>query len=97
MYEQVLDPVGNSLGLSSLFAVTPLLALFILLGALKMKAQWASLIALAIALLVALVVYEMPVGQGTNSAPELLFDMNRLFEAAVATRLRQRAGLEAKK
>lgn len=30
--------------------------------------------------------------QGTNSAPELLFDMNRLFEAAVATRLRQRAG-----
>ena len=29
---------------------------------------------------------------GTRDAPELLFDMNRLFEAAVTARLRQRAG-----
>src|SRR5690606_17598940 len=30
---------------------------------------------------------------GSSSAPELLFDMNRVFESAVATRLRRRANL----
>lgn len=29
--------------------------------------------------------------EGSNAAPELLFDMNKLFEAAVATKLRRRA------
>jgi lactate permease len=32
MYKQVLDPVGNSLGLSTIFAVLPLVTLFVLLG-----------------------------------------------------------------
>ncbi len=32
MYKQVLDPVSHSLGLSSIFAVIPLLTLFLLLG-----------------------------------------------------------------
>ena len=32
MYKQVYDPVSDSLGLSSIFAVLPLLALFVLLG-----------------------------------------------------------------
>jgi lactate permease len=32
MYKQVLDPVSNSLGWSSLFAALPLLTLFLLLG-----------------------------------------------------------------
>ena len=31
MYKQVLDPVSHSLGLSSIFAILPLLTLFILL------------------------------------------------------------------
>ena len=43
MYEQVLDPVANSLGLSAIFAVLPLLILFVLLGGSTWKAQWASL------------------------------------------------------
>ncbi|MDQ3719565.1 MAG: L-lactate permease [Actinomycetota bacterium] len=70
MYQQVYDPVSDSLGLSSIFAALPLITLFVLLGGMKLKAQWASLIALAVALAVALVVYDMPVGQGLLSASE---------------------------
>ena len=36
MYQQVYDPVGDSLGLSVIFAALPLLALFILLGGVKL-------------------------------------------------------------
>jgi lactate permease len=57
VYKQVLDPVSNSLGLTSIFALLPLVVLFVLLGGLRMKAQWASLIALAVAIIVALAVY----------------------------------------
>ncbi len=70
MYKQVLDPVSHSLGLTSIFAVLPLLVLFVLLGGLKMKAQWASLLALAVAIVVALAVYSMPVGQAGDAALE---------------------------
>jgi lactate permease len=70
VYKQVLDPVSHSLGLTSIFAVLPLLALFVLLGGLRMKAQWASLIALAVSIVVALTVYSMPFGQATDSALE---------------------------
>lgn len=68
MYHQVLDPVGGSLGLTSIFAVLPLLTLFALLGVARMPAQWASLISLAVALAVALAVYSMPVGQALDAA-----------------------------
>jgi lactate permease len=70
VYKQVLDPVGNSLGLTTIFAVLPILTLFVLLGGLRMKAWLASLIALAVAILVALIVYSMPVGQALDSALE---------------------------
>jgi lactate permease len=69
-YQQVLDPVGGSLGLSSLFAVLPLLTLFVLLGGLKLKAWIAGLASLAVALVVAIAVYGMPVGQSLLSASE---------------------------
>jgi lactate permease len=70
MYKQVLDPVSHSLGLSSIFAMLPVLVLFGLLGGLRLKAHWASLIGLAVALVVATVVYPMPVGQAFDSAAE---------------------------
>ena len=70
MYQQAFDPVSDSLGLSSIFAVLPLVTLFVLLGGLKMKAQWAALISLAVGLLVAIVVYGMPVGQALDSGLE---------------------------
>ncbi len=68
MYKQVFDPVSNSLALSSAFAALPLLTLFVLLGGLRLKAQWAGLIALGVALLVAVLVYSMPVGQALDAA-----------------------------
>jgi lactate permease len=70
MYKQVLDPVGNSLGWSSIFAALPLITLFVLLGGLKLKAQWAALISLAVSILVAIIVYSMPVGQTLDAAAE---------------------------
>jgi lactate permease len=70
MYKQVLDPVGGSLGWSSIFAVLPLVTLFLLLGGLRVKAQWAALISLAVSILVALIVYSMPFGQTMDAASE---------------------------
>jgi lactate permease len=70
MYKQVLDPVGDSLFLSTIFAVLPLVTLFVLLGGLKLKAHIAALWSLAVALLVAIIVYSMPVGQALNSGLE---------------------------
>ena len=70
MYRQVLDPVSHSLGLTAIFAIVPLLVLFILLGGFRMKAQWASLIALGVSIIIALVVYSMPIGQAGDAALE---------------------------
>ena len=68
MFKQVLDPVGDSLFLSAIFAALPLITLFVLLGGLKMKAHIAALASLVIALVVAIVVYSMPAGQALNAA-----------------------------
>jgi lactate permease len=68
MYQQVHDPVAGSLGLSTLCALLPLLTLFVLLAGLRMRAYRASLIALAVALAVAIVAYDMPAGQALDSA-----------------------------
>jgi lactate permease len=70
VYTQDFSPVSDSLGLTAIFAVLPLLTLFVLLGGLKMKAQWAALISLGVAVLVALIVYGMPVGQTALSVSE---------------------------
>jgi lactate permease len=70
MFKQVLDPVGGSLGWSTLFAVLPLATLFVLLGGLKLKAHVAALWSLAVAILVAILVYSMPVGQTLDSGLE---------------------------
>jgi lactate permease len=72
VYQQVLDPVANSLAWSAVVAAVPLLLLFVLLGAVKMTAWVASLISLATSIVIAVVVYGMPVGQtllaGTEGA-----------------------------
>src|SRR3954465_14100052 len=70
MYQQVYDPISNSLGWSSLVAAIPLLTLFVLLGGVKMKAHWAGLISLAVAIIVAVVVYSMPFGQALDAGAE---------------------------
>jgi lactate permease len=67
-YQQVYNPVSHSLGLSSIFAALPLLTLFVLLGAVKMKAWHAALISLLVAIVVATVVYPMPVSDALNTS-----------------------------
>src|SRR2546421_1946369 len=69
-YKIVTNPVAHSVALSAIFAALPLLTLFILLGVLRMKAWLAAVISLAVALVVALTVYAMPVGQALVSATE---------------------------
>ncbi|MEP7020742.1 MAG: L-lactate permease, partial [Pseudonocardiales bacterium] len=66
-YQQDYDPIGHSLGWSSVAAALPLITLFVLLGVLRMRAWLASLIGLAVALAVAVFVYSMPVGDALNS------------------------------
>ncbi|MFB4306543.1 L-lactate permease [Actinomadura sp. GTD37] len=70
MYQQVLDPVADSLGWSSLVAALPLAVLFVLLGGVRMRAWVASLIALAVSLAVAIWVYGMPAGQAFLAGTE---------------------------
>jgi lactate permease len=73
MFDQfkiVIDPVSHSVAVSAIFAALPLLTLFVLLGVLRMRAWLAGLISLAVALVVAVVVYSMPVGQALLSATE---------------------------
>ncbi len=67
-YKQVLDPVSHSLAVTSIFAALPLLTLFVLLGVVKMKAWIAALTSLAVAIVIATVVYPMPLGDALNTS-----------------------------
>jgi lactate permease len=70
VYTQDFNPVSDSLGLTAIFAALPVVTLFVLLGGFKLKAQWAALISLAVAMAVAMIVYSMPVDQTGLSALE---------------------------
>jgi lactate permease len=66
-FEQVYTPVADSLILSTLVAAIPIVVLFVLLAGLRVAAQWASLASLALALVIAVAVYGMPVSLALNS------------------------------
>src|ERR671933_949293 len=68
MFEQIYEPVAGSLALSTLVALIPIAVLFVLLAILRVAAQWASLASLAVALVIAVLVYGMPIGLALNSA-----------------------------
>ncbi len=70
MFQQSLDPVGGSLALSALCGALPLLTLFVLLGGLRMRAWLAGVISLAVSLVVAVALFEMPTGQALLTASE---------------------------
>lgn len=70
MFQQGLQPVGDSLALSALCAALPLLTLFVLLGGLRMKAWLAGVISLGVSLVVAVVLFGMPVGQSLVAAAD---------------------------
>jgi lactate permease len=67
VYEQVYEPVAGSLALSALVAAIPIVVLFVLLAGVRVAAQWASLATLAVALVIAVLVYGMPVGLALDS------------------------------
>src|SRR3954465_2136709 len=69
MFQQDLAPLG-SLTLSALVALLPLLTIFVLLGWLRVKAHWAGLASVAVAIIVAVAAYGMPVGLALLSATE---------------------------
>jgi lactate permease len=67
MYQQDLSPLGDSIWVSAMVALVPLVTLLLLLGGLRWRAQWAALTALGIGVVVALAVYGMPAGQVVDS------------------------------
>ncbi len=67
MFQQLLNPVGDSLGLSFLVAILPIVAVLVLLGVLRRPAWQAALAALVTGLIVAVAVWQMPVGLALNS------------------------------
>ncbi|MFF5085536.1 L-lactate permease [Actinoplanes sp. NPDC000266] len=69
-FQIVTDPVSDSVAISAIFAALPLLTLFVLLGVLRMRAWLAGVISLVVALVVAVAIYAMPVGQALLSASE---------------------------
>ena len=69
MFQQDLTPLG-SLTLSALVALLPLATIFVLLGWLRVKAHWAGLASVAVAIVVAVAAYGMPVGLALLSATE---------------------------
>lgn len=66
-HQQDYSPVAGSLGLSSLFAILPLLVLFVLLGVVRVRAWLASVISVAVAVVLAVWIYNMPVLDALNS------------------------------
>ena len=67
-FQQNPQAVGDSLVVSALCALIPLLVLFVLLGGLKVRAWISGLISLGVALVVAVVLFGMPVGQSISAA-----------------------------
>ena len=59
MWNQVYDPLGNP-WLSALVALIPIAVFFISLLVLKLKGQWAGLLTVLSAIIIAVFVYEMP-------------------------------------
>ncbi len=69
-FQPDIDPVADSLTASALIALLPLLTVFVTLGLLRWKAHWAGLSAVAVAIIVAALFFEMPVGLATLAATQ---------------------------
>src|SRR5437764_1023940 len=66
MFKQVLDPLGN-LGLTVLVALIPVLFLLVLLAVFRVTAWLATLIGSILTLIIAIVVWQVPVGGGIQA------------------------------
>ena len=67
MFHQLLTPVGNSLSLSFLVAALPIIVVLLLLGWARRPAWQASLAGLIVGLIVAIFVWQLPVGLAAAS------------------------------
>jgi lactate permease len=67
-YQQNPQSIGGSLGLSALASVVPLAVVLILLGVVRLRAQWAALAGLATAVIVAVLGFTMPIGMALSAA-----------------------------
>jgi lactate permease len=67
MFQQLLTPVGDSLGLSFIVAILPVVAVLVLLGLLRRPAWEAALTGLVTGLIIAVIGWKMPVGLAINS------------------------------
>ncbi len=68
MWEHNYQPVADSLGVSAIVAVIPIVVLFVMLGALRKPSWMSALSALGSAMIIALLVYRMPVKLAVMSA-----------------------------
>src|SRR5579863_6779122 len=67
MFHQLMTPVGNSLALSSLVAILPVVTVLLLLGALRRAAWQAALGGLIVGLIIALYFWQMPAALAVQS------------------------------
>ncbi len=67
MFHQILAPVANNLFLSFLVGIVPIIIVLVLLGIVRLPAWQAALIGLIAALLIAVFVWQMPVGPAVSS------------------------------
>jgi lactate permease len=67
MFHQLLTPVKDSLGLSFLVAVLPVLTVLLLLGVLRRPAWQAALAGLVVGLIIAVLAWQMPIGLALHS------------------------------
>ncbi len=70
MFQQDPQAVADSLAVSALCALLPLAVLFLMLGGLKIRAWVSGLASLLVAILVAVVLFGMPVGQSLSAAAD---------------------------
>ena len=67
MFHQLLTPVAGSLPLSFMVAVLPIVVVLVLLGVFRRPAWQASLAGLFVALAIAVLVWQFPLGLALNS------------------------------
>ena len=67
MFHQILTPVGGSLGLSFVVAALPIIVVLLLLGWARRPAWQASLAGLVVGIVVAIAVWQFPVGLALNA------------------------------
>src|SRR6202140_3484467 len=95
MFQQLLTPVGDSLGLSFIVAILPIVAVLVLLGLLRRPAWQAALAGLVTGLINAVIGWKMPVGLAIDSVvngavfalwPVMWIVINALFLYNIAVR-----------